>query len=536
MGRSQWIPDAWLVLLCAACFVPVGVCRGVAAAEPDEPVEVPVEKLIAKLKSSDASVRKAAAEALVKVGAAAVEPLAAARKNAEQPLRESIDAVLAKIGAVPWPPREPRCTLKSDPSQEYYVYVPRDFDPKKTYWVLVAVHGLGGNGQGALGFAGFADELQCVVAGPSFKGTYQQPEQGAGKVMREIFDAIRRACKVHPKMYLTGFSAGAQFVHRFALQNPELAVGCAAHSAGSWGSGNKEARDVPFLVTCGEADTERIEPAKRFAQSLQEMKYRSVVTAWFPGVGHSMCQQVPQLTKEHYWTAVTGLNADERKQAEDDLGSAGRLIGESKYKDAARLLNRIAAFPQKSPFTDRADAALERIRKAAADKLAAVEKEPQADPRASVAALEQLREEFDGTPGADLVTRALRALEKRPDVLAGREKEKNAAAASQLYDAAEKLLAEKRYASALEKLKAAARYAGTPAGIKAAAKTKELEADPAVLRTLRAEDCRTSLSLARNFCSNNMREKARPLLEKVVQTCPGSPEADEASALLKDMK
>ena len=538
MERLNRTQNVGLFLLCIAAFIPaVAPPRTVLAAEKEQPVDMQIEKLIARLKSGDAKARKAAAEALIKIGAAAVEPLTAAQKDADQPLKDAIDYVVKKIGAAPaWPPNDPRCTLKSDPKQEYFVYVPRDFDPKKTYWVFVSVHGLGGNGQGAVGYTGFADELKCIVVGPSFSVAYQFPALGAGKVMRDIFDEIKQCCKVQPRMYVTGISAGAQFAHRFALQNPELTVGCAAHSAGGWDAANKQARDVPFLVTCGEDDTTRLEPAKRFAQSLEARKYRSVETAWFPGVGHTLCPQAVQLTKEHFWTAVTGLKPDERKQAEDDLQKAGRLIDGANCKEAVKLLNRIAAFEPKSTFTERAAAGLERIRKAAADKLAEVEKQSEADPQAAMAALDRLRKDFAGTPGADVVERKRQALLKRPDVVAGREKEKDNSAAKELYEAAEKLLAEKRYAQALDKLKAAAQFAETPYGQKAAEKIKQIVADPAALQAQQADDCRKWLRLAKNYCTNNMPDSARPLLQKIVKTCPDSPEAEEAQKLLKEMK
>ncbi len=60
---------------------------------------------------------------------------------------------------------------------------------------------------------------------------------------------------------LHGHSGGAQFVHRFAMAHPETVLGVSAHSAGSWacdggyGSIRKEARGVPFLISCGEKDT-----------------------------------------------------------------------------------------------------------------------------------------------------------------------------------------------------------------------------------------------------------------------------------------
>ncbi len=46
--------------------------------------------------------------------------------------------------------------LKDDLGRDYFVYAPAKIDPKKTYWLVVGVHGAGGNGQGAGGLAAWA--------------------------------------------------------------------------------------------------------------------------------------------------------------------------------------------------------------------------------------------------------------------------------------------------------------------------------------------------------------------------------------------
>jgi hypothetical protein len=102
-------------------------------------------------------------------------------------------------------------------------------------------------------------------------------------------------------MFLYGFSAGAQFVHRFAFNHPELVVGVSAHSAGSWagvegwGEINDKAKGIPFALTCGELDTTkafdgkapygRLDWMKVFAEDLKKRGF-AVRTEVYPGVGH----------------------------------------------------------------------------------------------------------------------------------------------------------------------------------------------------------------------------------------------------------
>ncbi|NQT20066.1 MAG: dienelactone hydrolase family protein [Planctomycetes bacterium] len=543
MGRSNGlIGSVLLSLTIAACFVAVmskTECLAEADGSADDAAaqaeQEQVQKLIQKLKGSNARIRRAAAEALVKIGRPAVDPLTEARKDADGVAREAIDFVLKKIGKlIAWPPPQPRCTLQDDPTQEYFAYVPKDFDPKRTYWIFVSAHGLGGNGSGALGFAGFAHEAKCIVVAPSFKQEHQFPSRGTGKILLNIIDEISKACKVRRKVFVTGMSAGGQFAHRFALENPELVVGCAAHSPGSWDSPNKKAENVPFLVTCGEADTTRIGIAKRFVEQAKAKGYRYVKSAWFPNVGHAFCGEAVALTKEHYRTAITGLTPDERKQAQADLDKAGKLIDEDSYGPAFKVLKKVAAFPQKSVYTERASKGFERIERIGSQKIAEIEKLSVEDFREALARLDRLRQQFEATPVADAIAQARRKIMKRPDVVAEQQKEKDAQRAKKLYEAAEKLLAQERYPAALDKLRVAAELAHTAYGAKAATKIKEIEADPTAARTKASKECRRLLMMARNYLANELPELARPNLERIIKNYPDSEEAKIAREMLKE--
>ena len=63
-----------------------------------------------------------------------------------------------------------------------------------------------------------------------------------------------------------GPSGGAQFAHRMMMKHPDLVIGCAAHSGGTWSTGgscgkpNPQAAQVPFVLSCGEEDTRKSTP------------------------------------------------------------------------------------------------------------------------------------------------------------------------------------------------------------------------------------------------------------------------------------
>lgn len=204
-----------------------------------------------------------------------------------------------------------------------YLYTPKEKpDPNKTYWLVVGVHGVGGNGKGACGIAEWAGAFDDVLvlgpsfAQPKFEGNEARPKQLPGESYQRsgpaheaklsgLISKIERTWKLHPKIFLHGFSAGAQFVHRYAMKQPEQVAGVSAHSAGSWARRegddriNPAAKPVPFALSCGEDDKgsggppgtpPRIDGVRQFASDLRALGFSVELQTW-PSVGH---QQTPE--------------------------------------------------------------------------------------------------------------------------------------------------------------------------------------------------------------------------------------------------
>lgn len=187
----------------------------------------------------------------------------------------------------------------------------------KTYWLVVGVHGAGGTGKGGGGVAAWAEDFDdVIVLGPSFEQRKRDPNaprpatmprdifQMSGPIheakLAELIAQIGQTWKLHPKMFLHGFSAGAQFSHRYAFRHPELVAAVSAHSGGSWAKPdgddriNPAAKHIPFAVSCGEADQgaggppgtpPRIEGARRFTEQLLTLGFAVEFKTW-PGIKH----------------------------------------------------------------------------------------------------------------------------------------------------------------------------------------------------------------------------------------------------------
>jgi pimeloyl-ACP methyl ester carboxylesterase len=187
---------------------------------------------------------------------------------------------------------------------EYFYYVPPDSVGVPQKPVLILVPGLDGSGRSfVLGrWRKFAHENGFVIISPTFRfnsqdwqnrRSYQFPAVWSGQVMLDILDSVDRA---HPidkySLYLFGHSAGAQYVHRFALLYPERCKAVAAHAPGGITYPEKWV-PVKFFITVGQNDRERVEGARYFADSCKALNI-SVDYMEYPGVGHELCDEAVQ--------------------------------------------------------------------------------------------------------------------------------------------------------------------------------------------------------------------------------------------------
>ena len=224
--------------------------------------------------------------------------------------------------------------------RQCFLYLPDEIDPKKTYWLVVGVHGYRGNGKGAAGLVGWVKKGTCIVVGPSFPQGYQLLGEDSAKQLLEIFKALFKKYKLQRRMFIHGFSGGSQFAHRFAMKYPEAVIGCSSHSGGSWaGSVNPKAKHIPFAVSCGEADKSRIDGAKRYFSMLAKGGFYFKARTW-PGVGHGFTGDGKRMVEDCFNLSTTGMHPGQREVLETTLAGIGKLVESKKYREA---LDRIAS-------------------------------------------------------------------------------------------------------------------------------------------------------------------------------------------------
>ncbi|UCD30348.1 MAG: HEAT repeat domain-containing protein [Planctomycetota bacterium] len=208
-----------------------------------------VKKLIwAMRRDKDRSVRWWSAEALNKIGtpvalraikmAHATEKASLARDHMKylvvNPAYRNHRRVVIQPGQI----AEGYCK-----GTRYVVYVPSNYNPSKTYPLMVAVHG---TYSWAVGYIKIcqadADRFDIVLLAPHFEfGRFpgfgglnidKNSKVRADLRLLEMIDELSHAMKVRTdRIRLFGHSEGGQFVHRFVLAHPdriERAAACAA--------------------------------------------------------------------------------------------------------------------------------------------------------------------------------------------------------------------------------------------------------------------------------------------------------------------
>lgn len=127
---------------------------------------------------------------------------------------------------------------------DLYIYVPASARQAQPAQILVAMHGMGGDGPSfCQNLLAAADRNGWIVVAPTFK--YQDYKNPALVLqddtaflprLRDMIDSVpaRTGLLTRNKVLLYGFSRGAQAVHRFATFYPERVLAVAATSAGSY--------------------------------------------------------------------------------------------------------------------------------------------------------------------------------------------------------------------------------------------------------------------------------------------------------------
>ncbi|HEX6852727.1 MAG TPA: hypothetical protein VF139_15125 [Candidatus Polarisedimenticolaceae bacterium] len=149
--------------------------------------------------------------------------------------------------------------LRSDPTQEYLIYVPASAAPGAP--VLVAVHGISRNVlEHTVVFSPLCEEQGAVLVAPVFTPDQHMDYQRLGRrhrghrvdllLHRFLAEAGSLSGADVAQIHLFGFSAGAQFAHRYLMAHPDR-VARAAVAAAGWYTFPDHSRKYPYGIRPG---------------------------------------------------------------------------------------------------------------------------------------------------------------------------------------------------------------------------------------------------------------------------------------------
>lgn|GEM_PF-2355295 len=182
---------------------------------------------------------------------------------------------------------------------KYYYYIPNKLLNNTAYSfpVMVVVPGLSGDGQVFTSdiFKDFAEKEGFAIISPTFvfdendfnhEESYQYPAAWSGDALIAMINNLPGKGINPEKLYLFGFSAGAQFSLRFTLLHPDLVKACASHGNGARIIPNMQ-NTVNYFITVGTSDDPyRIDNARIFYNEAKELNMMALYKEY--NIGHEI--------------------------------------------------------------------------------------------------------------------------------------------------------------------------------------------------------------------------------------------------------
>jgi tetratricopeptide (TPR) repeat protein len=240
----------------------------------------------------------------------------------------------------------------------------------------------------------------------------------------------------------------------------------------------------------------------------------------------------PGLSSEQYHQLRDLLaQGDELRQKGDLAGAIGKYQAVLKASPQKKVATVVEAEKRLSEIAD-----VGRKEMAEAQKL--IEEKRYGE---GMARLQEVAKKYHDTDAEREAKQALESLKQNPEVAKLIEAQARKQAADDLLEEGRVADEKQDYGKALDAYrKCAEGYPDTDSGQAAAKRQAEMEADETIMGAIReaaaSKDCTRWLNLAKNFISNNVPDRAKVYLEKVIQTYPGTSYARQAQELLDKLK
>ena len=223
----------------------------------------------------------------------------------------------------------------------YHLLLPKSFDSKKTYRLVVMVHGRTGQGNQANGEADafWKRGHDVIVAGPNMpwgSGPGKDKSASGESAMAALLKDLRAKYKLADKYAIIGFSQGGYFVGSFApsRENELLMASYYGSSAPRY-----EPKSLPMAGACGSQE-EFGTGIKSWAEKVNKAGGYALAHV-AEGAGHTVTDSMRQQSIDLFEKCFMGLAPRVLDQVNAKFDEAKKLEEEGKHRNAVTTYRSI---------------------------------------------------------------------------------------------------------------------------------------------------------------------------------------------------
>lgn len=186
--------------------------------------------------------------------------------------------------------------LSGEAIWSYLVRLPEDYSKDKKHVLCIVVHWRTGTADEQIHQWEFlASKSGYVLLSPQFEEGYQELVHGEDERLIRMISEAQKEFSVDPdRIFLVGYSGGAEFVHRFALKHPQYAkAACVIGGENYVMLPGPKAGRVRYYVAVGKKDDRR-QATLFFYQRLKKKGY-DVSFQDYPSVGHELNASIREM-------------------------------------------------------------------------------------------------------------------------------------------------------------------------------------------------------------------------------------------------
>lgn len=417
----------------------------------------------------------------------------------------------------------------------YILGLPKNHDPKKSYDLIVALHGAGGTAENFAAFwlslLGNRETILAVPEGSVNAGQgFTWSSEDDARIVAAVEECIKTYGVDRKRVMLTGFSAGSGLGFIVIANHPDMFVCYGAAAKGVDGRMNKKELEkaVPntsIYYAVGKQDPNH-QVYKDNVDLLTKMKFNLVTED--PDIPHT-------ITPDEGRKMLELFDSTSDKAGQTHLAEGKKQLSAKNWASAEKELTSAAS--GKGVAATEAATLLDGMKKEFAAKLDAAKalKGPDA-----VDALQKIEREYPGTSvavDAKVLADKISADPATKEINATRQHEALEAKALQAMKDAQALEAASKWSQAVEAYERVAQdFAESSLKAKALESAERLKKDPRLLAAKNSGEAEKMLKRANNYLSNGANDEAKAILTELIQKFPDTDAAKQAKLKVSALK